>query len=115
MRNKQIGQVDTIILDTITSVRLSEIDGIEEMKKSGLQKLLDILIRKCNDNQKYEKHQNVISISICVEVMFGENIIEKCYYLQRFLKEDVESLTGFKVESINVYIRKVLYKKEKNA
>ncbi|WP_100333756.1 Asp23/Gls24 family envelope stress response protein [Bacillus alkalisoli] len=115
MRNKQIGQVNTIILDTITSVCISDIDGIEEMKKSGLQKLLDILIKKCNENPKYEKHQNVISISIFVEVMFGEKIVEKCFCLQRYLKEDVESLTGFKVESINVYVRKVMYKKEKNA
>ena len=111
--NNLIGEVDDIIFDTITSVCISELYGIEEMKDSGLQKIVNKIIRKCLECPKYVKHDNSITISLFVEVLFGENIVEKCLYLQRCLKQDIESLTGLKVESINVYVRNVIFEKEK--
>ncbi|MDP4553134.1 Asp23/Gls24 family envelope stress response protein [Alkalihalobacillus macyae] len=98
------------VIDFIVDVAVKETEGVELIVapvKHTLRKIVGI--RKRNKSQ-YEDGIEETGLSLRVEVAidFGEIIPITCFMLQERIKNDVERMTGLKVEEVNVIVNKLI-------
>ncbi|KMM38797.1 Asp23/Gls24 family envelope stress response protein [Guptibacillus hwajinpoensis] len=98
------------VIDFIVDVAVKETEGVELIVapvKHTLRKIVGI--RKRNKSQ-YEDGIEETGLSLRVEVAidFGEIIPITCFMLQERIKNDVERMTGLKVEEVNVIVNRLI-------
>lgn len=85
---------DSGIVDGIVALAISEVDGVT-------------LLNTKNKGVKLEFDKNGIVADISVKVDYGYNVASLAFRIQQSIKHNVESMTKFKVDKINVHIQDV--------
>ena len=104
------------VIDFILDVAVKETEGVELIVapvKHTFRKIVGI--RKRNKSQ-IEDGLEVAGLSLRVEVAidFGEIIPFTCYMLQERIKNDVERMTGLRVEEVNVIVNRLILPAEED-
>ncbi len=75
------------------------------------------ITQKSRDYKYYRKQvtidrpdDNSVSISVKIRIKYGEKITDVTSQIQQAIKREVESITGLRVVSVNVYVEDVLSK-----
>jgi len=80
------------------------------------------ITQKSRDYKYYRKQvtidrpdDNSVSISVKIRIKYGEKITDVTSQIQQAIKREVESITGLKVVSVNVYVEDVLSAKKESS
>ena len=85
---------DSGIVGGIVALAINEVDGVS---------LLDTK----NKGVKLEFEKNGIIADVSVKVDYGYNVASLAFRIQQSIKHNVESMTKFKVDKINVHVQDV--------
>ena len=85
---------DTGIVDGIVALAINEVDGVS-------------LLNNKNKGVKLEFEKDGIVADISVKVDYGYNVASLAFRIQQSIKHNVESMTKFKVDKINVHVQDV--------
>ena len=85
---------DTGNVEEIVAIDISEGDG-------------DTLLNNKNKGVRLEFDKNGIIADVSVKVDYGYNVASLAFRIQQSIKHNVESMTKFKVDKINVHIQDV--------
>ena len=111
----EAGQV-TVSEDVVASVAIDTLSKIENVKPSTSGFMSDLYHGKktssgvrvfCEENGKH-----VIRIDVFVIVKYGLRIPDVCWDVQEQVKTKVEELTGFAVDSVNIYVQGIYFEEE---
>ncbi len=87
------------ILKGIVALAVSEVAGVA-IKKG----------KKDNYGQlKFDFENDVVNIDITVDVVYGYNVPDVAFNIQQSVKHNVESMSKYKVNSIDVHINSVIF------
>ncbi|TLS37662.1 Asp23/Gls24 family envelope stress response protein [Pseudalkalibacillus caeni] len=110
---KQLGEgtlsISQDVIDFIIEVVVDEIEGVQMVVQNVKDKLVGIVNRKKTVYSTEEESQK-LTVNVKVGITYGENIPFVCYQVQNRLKEEIENLTGFEVEEINLSVERLEYK-----
>ncbi len=86
---------DTGIVNGIVELAINEVDGVTllDTKNKGVK-------------LEFEKDGSMVA-DICVKADYGYNVTSLAFRIQQSIKHNVESMTKFKVNKINVHIQDV--------
>ena len=101
------------VVASIAGVATSEIDGVAGMCSSFAGGIAEILGAKKNITKgiKVDIKENVTVIDLYIIVEYGKRIPELAWEIQESVKNNVETMTGLKVEKVNIHIDGVSFKK----
>lgn len=85
---------DAGIVNGIVALAIKEVDGVS-------------LLNTKNRGVKLEFEKDGIIADISVKVDYGYNVASLAFRIQQSIKHNVESMTKFKVDKINVHIQDV--------
>ena len=85
---------DSGIVNGIVELAINEVDGVT-------------LLNTKNRGVKLEFEKNGIVADISVKVSYGYNVASLAFRIQQSIKHNVESMTKFKVDKINVHLQDV--------
>ncbi|MDQ0482758.1 Asp23/Gls24 family envelope stress response protein [Guptibacillus hwajinpoensis] len=98
------------VIDFILDVAVKETEGVELIVapvKHTFRKIIGI--RKRNRSQIEDGIEEAgLSLRVEVAIDFGEIIPITCFMLQERIKNDVERMTGLKVEEVNVIVNRLI-------
>lgn len=104
------------VIDFILDVAVEETEGVELIVspvKHTLRKIVGI--RKRNKSQYEDKIEETgLSLRVEVAIDFGEIIPITCFMLQERIKNDVERMTGLRVEEVNVIVNRLILPAEED-
>ena len=83
---------DAGIVNGIVALAIKEVDGVS-------------LLNTKNRGVKLEFEKDGIIADISVKVDYGYNVASLAFRIQQSIKHNVESMTKFKVDKINVHIQ----------
>ncbi|HIR99729.1 MAG TPA: Asp23/Gls24 family envelope stress response protein [Candidatus Coproplasma avistercoris] len=85
---------DAGIVDGIVALAIKEVDGVT-------------LLNTKNNGVRLAFEKNGIVADISVKVDYGYNVASLAFRIQQSIKHNVESMTKYKVDKINVHIQDV--------
>lgn len=102
-------EISTDVIATIAGVAVSEVQGVASMSKGFAGGISEVLSGKKNMTKgiKVEKIDNKAKIDVNIIVEYGTRIPDIAFEIQNRVKKAVESMTGFKVDEINVHVQGV--------
>lgn len=111
-------EISNDVIAVIAGVAVSEVQGVASMSGGFAGGITEVLSGKKNlaKGIKVDKTENSAKIDVNIIVEYGSRIPDVAYEIQNRVKKSVESMTGFKVEEVNVHIQGVNtdFVKEKN-
>lgn len=94
------------IVKGIVTLAVSEIEGVAiQMDKAG---------KPLKDSVKVEFNGDSVSVDIVVSVHYGFNIPDVAYSIQRSVKQNVEAMSDYKIETIDVHVVNVEFDELEN-
>ena len=107
------------VVAVIAGVAVSEVPGVAGMSGGFAGGITEVLSGKKNlaKGIKVEISENNVKIDVNIIVEYGSRIPDVAFEIQNRTKKAVESMTGLKVEEVNVHVQGVntdTAKKEKN-
>jgi len=105
------GQVSYKRNVVLNIVRLSakEINGVASLSNNGMSKLKLMFSKDYYQGCKIVFDDNNVSVDVFINVYFGYGVNDVAFRVQENIKRSIESMTEFKVEQINVYVRGVVF------
>jgi uncharacterized alkaline shock family protein YloU len=84
------------IVNNIVALAISEVEGVTPLqgKKNGISLYIE---------------KDGIYADVSVVVKYGYNVPELAYRIQQSVKQSVENMTRYKVNSVNVHIQDVIF------
>ncbi len=113
-------EISNDVIAVIAGVAVSEVQGVASMSGGFAGGISEVLSGKKNlaKGIKVEKAENSTKIDVNIIVEYGSRIPDIAFEIQNRVKKSVESMTGFKVEEVNVHVQGVntdiLKNEEKN-
>lgn len=112
-------EISNDVIAVIAGVAVSEVQGVASMSGGFAGGITEVLSGKKNlaKGIKVEKAENTTKIDVNIVVEYGSRIPDVAFEIQNRVKKAVESMTGFKVEEVNVHVQGVntdIIKKEEN-
>ena len=112
-------EISNDVIAVIAGVAVSEVQGVASMSGGFAGGITEVLSGKKNlaKGIKVEKTENTTKIDVNIVVEYGSRIPDIAFEIQNRVKKAVESMTGFKVEEVNVHVQGVntdIIKKEEN-
>ena len=94
------------VIATITSVAVTEIDGVCGLSGSSIADGIAQKFVKKNSNRgiKVNTVENDTTIDISLVVKYGMRIPEIAWEVQENVKKSVESMSGLNVSKVNIHI-----------
>lgn len=84
------------IVKGIVTLAVSEIEGVSiQVDKAG---------KPIKDSVKVEFNGDNVSVDVAVSVRYGFNIPDVAYSIQRSVKQNVEAMSDYKIETIDVHV-----------
>ena len=102
------------VVYSIISLATKEIGGIASMN-AGLSFAKKLFGGKFFKGVRLEYDKNRLFIDVFVNVYFGYSVNDISYKVQENIKKSVESMTEFKVDSVNVHVVGVIFDEEQEA
>ena len=102
-------EISNDVIAVIAGVAVSEVQGVASMSGGFAGGITEVLSGKKNMAKgiKVEKTDNKAKIDVNIIVEYGSRIPDVAYEIQNRVKKAVESMTGFKVEEVNVHVQGV--------
>ncbi|KMJ58505.1 hypothetical protein AB685_11525 [Bacillus sp. LL01] len=98
-------EMSNMLLQTVISICVNDIDGIKTLPPRLLGKFYSMLSRdQLNSAVIHHDIEDNIIIDIFIAVKYNQCIPKKIKELQQLIKEEIEVITGFKVQAVNVYV-----------
>ncbi|MBR6737514.1 MAG: Asp23/Gls24 family envelope stress response protein [Clostridia bacterium] len=88
------------IVKGIVVLAVSEVKGVS-LKKEGKKDKLDLI--------KVSFNGDVVSVDVSVDVTYGNNVPDVAFDIQESVKHNVEAMSRYKVDSVDVHIDGVLF------
>lgn len=92
------------VVISIVSLATQEISGISSMSRSVASTIKGAFKRNSNKGILVEFTDNLADIDVFVKVKFGSSVKDVAFRVQENIKSSVESMTEFKVHSVNVHV-----------
>lgn len=93
------------VIATITSVAVSEIEGVCGLSVSFAGEIAQKFTKKSNTKGiKVSTNENETTIDINLVVKYGIRIPEVAWEVQDNVKKTVESMSGLKVAKVNIHV-----------
>ena len=93
------------VIGVIGSIAAAEIEGIKALSGSFSEEMMEIVGKKnFNKGVRVEMDDNIVLIELSVIVDYGTKIHEIAKEVQENVKLAIESMTGFKVSAVNVFV-----------
>lgn len=104
------------VVATIAGIAASGIAGVAGMNGSLAGGIAEIFNSKKNMSKgvKVDIKEDVAIIDIYIIVDYGIRIPELAWEIQENVKSDIETMTGLRVENVNIHIEGISFDKEKN-
>lgn len=99
-------QCDKSVFHEIAANAALKVEGVASIGgRSSLGGRLGLKERDSGIEIVTSPDANEISVNLAVHVVFGPNIYEVCSELQRCVKNSIESITNYTVNSVNVKVQ----------
>ncbi|MBO5344519.1 MAG: Asp23/Gls24 family envelope stress response protein [Clostridia bacterium] len=92
------------VVISIVSLATQEINGIASISRTAVSAIKSALSKNINRGIIVEFENNTTSIDVFVNVKFGYSVKDVAFRVQENIKSSVESMTEFKVTSVNVHV-----------
>ena len=92
------------VVISIVSLATQEINGIASISRTAVSAIKSALSKNINRGIIVEFENNTTSIDVFVNVKFGYSVKDVAFRVQENIKSSVESMTEFKVSSVNVHV-----------
>lgn len=105
------------VITTIAGIAVSDISGVAEMAGGIAGGITEVLSGKKNLSKgiKAETDGNNVKIDVNIIVNYGVRIPDVAFDIQNKVKQAVETMTGLKVDEVNVHVQGVnIEKTEEN-
>ena len=105
------------VITTIAGIAVSDISGVAEMAGGIAGGITEVLSGKKNLSKgiKAETDGNNVKIDVNIIVNYGVRIPDVAFDIQNKVKQSVETMTGLKVNEVNVHVQGVnIEKTEEN-
>ena len=101
------------VIATIASLAASEIEGVSKMTGSMAANLTEILgKKKFSKGLKVQLEEDTVEIDVFLSIVYGSIIQEVAEKVQENVKKAIESMTEFKVMTVNVHVQGVTQPEE---
>ena len=102
-------QISSDVVAVIAGVAVSEVQGVSGMSGGFAGGITEVLSGKKNlaKGIKVEINEDVAKIDVNIIVEYGSRIPDVAFEIQNRVKKSVESMTGLKVEEVNVHVQGV--------
>lgn len=101
------------VIATIASSAASEIEGVSKMTGSMAANLTEILgKKKFSKGVKVQLEEDTVEIDVFLSIVYGSIIQEVAEKVQENVKKAIESMTEFKVMTVNVHVQGVTQPEE---
>lgn len=101
------------VIATIASLAASEIEGVSKMTGSMAANLTEILgKKKFSKGVKVQLEEDTVEIDVFLSIVYGSIIQEVAEKVQENVKKAIESMTEFKVMTVNVHVQGVTLPEE---
>lgn len=101
------------VIATIASLAASEIEGVSKMSGSMAANLTEILGKKnFSKGVKVQLEEDTVEVDVFLSVVYGSIIQEVAEKVQENVKKAIESMTEFKVMTVNVHVQGVTQPEE---
>ncbi len=102
-------EISPDVIAVIAGVAVSEVQGVSSMSGGFAGGISEVLSGKKNlaKGIKVEKTEDVAKIDVNIIVEYGTRIPDIAFEIQNRVKKAVESMTGYKVEEVNVHVQGV--------
>ena len=102
-------EISTDVIAVIAGVAVSEVQGVAGMAGGFAGGISEVFSGKKNMAKgiKVDKTENTAKIDVNIIVEYGSRIPDVAFEIQNRVKKAVESMTGFKVEEVNVHVQGV--------
>ena len=102
------------VITTIAGIAVSEISGVAEMAGGIAGGITEVLSGKKNLSKgiKAETDGNNVKIDVNIIVNYGVRIPDVAFDIQNKVKQSVETMTGLKVNEVNVHVQGVKTEKD---
>ena len=102
-------EISNDVIEVIAGVAVSEVQGVASMSGGFAGGITEVLSGKKNMAKgiKVDKTENTAKIDVNIIVEYGSRIPDVAFEIQNRVKKSVESMTGFKVEEVNVHVQGV--------
>ena len=102
-------EISNDVIAVIAGVAVSEVQGVASMSGGFAGGITEVLSGKKNMAKgiKVDKTENTAKIDVNIIVEYGSRIPDVAFEIQNRVKKSVESMTGFKVEEVNVHVQSV--------
>lgn len=93
------------VIGVIGSIAAAEIEGIKALSGSFSEEMMEIVGKKnFNKGVRVEMDNDVVLIELSVIVDYGTKIHVVAKEVQENVKLAIESMTGFEVSAVNVFV-----------
>ena len=108
-------KISADVVATIAGIATGEVEGVAGMSSSIAGGIAEIFGAKKNPSKgvKVDIKESSTVIDLHIIVDYGIRIPEIAWEIQENVKNDVETMTGLKVEKVNVHVDGVSFEKEK--
>ena len=102
-------EISTDVIAVIAGVAVSEVQGVAGMAGGFAGGISEVFSGKKNlaKGIKVDKTETTAKIDVNIIVEYGSRIPDVAFEIQNRVKKAVESMTGFKVEEVNVHVQGV--------
>ena len=108
-QNDESIRIANEVVASIAGVAVSEVPGVYGMAGGISSGISEVLSGKKNlaKGIKVEKTEGIAKIDVNIIVEYGTRIPDIAFEIQNRVKKAVESMTGYKVEEVNVHVQGV--------
>ena len=92
------------VVMSIVSLATQEINGIASISRKSVSMIKSALSKNINRGIIVNFENNLVNIDVFVNVKFGYSVRDIAFRVQENIKSSVESMTEFKVNSVNVHV-----------
>lgn len=92
------------VVISIVSLATQEISGIASISRKSVSALRSALSKNINRGIIVDFSGNNAKIDVFVNIKFGASVKDVAFRVQENIKSSVESMTEYKVETVNVHV-----------
>ena len=86
------------IVKGIVALAVSEVQGVA-LKKGKKEKFL----------LKVEFNEDTLNIELTIDVIYGYNVPDVAFNVQQSVKQNIESMSKYKVDTVDVFVSGVIF------
>ena len=102
------------VVMSIVSLATQEINGVASLSRNAVSGIKSAFSKNINRGIIINFEDNKAHIDVFINVVFGYSVRDVSFRVQENIKSSVESMTEFKVGSVNVHIVGVKFSETEN-